>query len=229
MGVRRHGPGALDEPVVLGARFREVRRDGQPELEARPVERGRARVRRVRRDPEADAIGERGSDPLPVRLEARLEVIRPSEDLQVDDRSQPELVGGDCRRSGEACVRHRGHARGKALGGAKAGDRGHVLEVEPALSLHVQLEPRAEREPLAEAGVDRVLEVGVRVDEAGHDRALWEIVATVGREVVSRADGQDQAVADGDTAALDRGSVDGQDPVGRVDLRHGASLGPRRP
>ena len=41
----------------------------------------------------------------------------------------------------------------------------------------MQREPGREGEPVAEAGVDRVLEVRVRVDEAGDDRRVVEALA----------------------------------------------------
>ena len=53
-------------------------------------------------------------------------------------------------------------------------------KLDPALPLDVQRDPRPEREPVAEARIGRVLEVRVRVDEAGEDHRV--------REVLSRAE-----------------------------------------
>ena len=50
-------------------------------------------------------------------------------------------------------------------------DRRHVVEVEHVLALNVHPDPGHERKPVAETRVDGVLEVRVRVHEAGDDHA----------------------------------------------------------
>jgi hypothetical protein len=77
----------------------------------------------------------------------------------------------------------------------------------------VRREPRRERLTVAERGVDGVLEVRVRVDEARQDRGSREVLAAA--ELVARPDRLDPAVADGDGAVADGRALDGQDPVGR--------------
>ena len=71
----------------------------------------------------------------------------------------------------------------EALGGPEPGDRLHLGAGRARLALDVRQDPRREREPVAEAGVDRVLEVRVRVDEARHDRGAREVLA--GAELVA--------------------------------------------
>jgi hypothetical protein len=73
-------------------------------------------------------------------------------------------------------------------------------------------------ETVAEAGVDGVLEVGVRVDEAGDDRSVRERFVRP-TELAGVADGDDDAVLDRDAAARDRGTVDREDPVGGENRR----------
>ena len=194
-------------------------RPGRPSSRQARVELRRDRVRRVRRDAEPDAVGERAGDALAVRLEARLELLvgRP-EDLEVDDRAQAERVAGARGRADEAAVADRRDPRGQALGGAEPGDRLHVLEADPRLPLDVDQDPRRERQPVAEARVHRVLEVRVRVDEAGEDDGVRVLDAAP--ELVPRADRRDAAVLDRDRAVADRRPGDRQHPVRREDRAH---------
>ena len=63
-----------------------------------------------------------------------------------------------------------GDPGGEALGRAEPRDRLHLPGLDPGFPLDVDQDPRSERQPVAEARVHRVLEVRVRVDEAGKDR-----------------------------------------------------------
>ena len=76
----------------------------------------------------------------------------------------------------------------------------------------MELIQRREGEPVAEAGVDGVLEVRVRVDEAGDDHRAR--VMRPGAELVDGADRGDAPVLDRDGAPLDRRALDGKHPVG---------------
>src|SRR5262249_57810914 len=106
---------------------------------------------------------------------------------------------------------------GKALGGTQTRDVEEVLELEPALPLHMQPDPVAEvAEPVAEAPVDRVLEMRMGVDESGQDHRVGEPRALA--ELGGGPDGDDAASLDRNRAALDRGACDGEHPVCGVDL-----------
>ena len=84
----------------------------------------------------------------------------------------------------------------------------------------MQRDPPGEPEPVAEARVDRVLEVRVRVHEAGHDRRVLEALALA--EIRGAPDRDDPLALDRDRAVLDRRALDGQHPVGREDAHHGS-------
>ena len=148
--------------------------------------------------------------PLPLRV-GRVD----GEDLEVDDRPQPGVRRGARGRAGEAVVGDGRDARAQRLERAEPGDREHVLRVELRLARDVRPDPRAERQPVAEAGVVRVLEVRVRVHEAGHDRRLGEV--TLG---AAGADLDDPPVLVADDAAFDRRPVDREDPVRRYRRGH---------
>ncbi len=77
------------------------------------------------------------------------------------------------------------------------------------------LDPGPERLAVAEAGVDRVLEVRVRVDEAGHDRRVGVVALGAARRHLD-----DPAALEAHEPALDRRPVDGQHPVGRDSSVH---------
>ena len=148
---------------------------GSPSETASRYKLERRRVRRVRRDTEPDAVGERAGDAVAVRREARRHLLGArAEHLEVDDRAQAELGARGRGGAGVARVADGRDPRREALRDAEPCDRLHLVEREPGLALDVVREPRAEREPVAEARVDRVLEVRVRVDEARQDRRSLE-------------------------------------------------------
>ena len=192
-----------------------MRREGETELGARLVQPERAGVRRVRRDAEANPLRERVRDLLSDALEPlrRGRLVR-AEDLEVHDRPETQVGAGGGSRSAEAAVTDRRDPGAKALECAKPGACRHLLEADPPLSLHVQRDPRPEWKPVAEPRVDGVLEVGVRVDEAGKDHGLGKALALA--ELRRRADRSDAAVlSDRHCAVLDRRAFDRDDPVGR--------------
>ena len=78
--------------------------------------------------------------------------------------------------------------------------------------------------PSPKPGVDRVLEVRVRVDEARHDRRALEPLAR--SELRGRAHGGDPRPFDHHRAVPDRLALDGEHPVGGVD---GHSVAQRTP
>ena len=211
----------VDEELALGDALGEVRRLREPERGACLVELPCARVRRMRRDAEDEALGGEVRDP-PVELLEALERRRVgAEHLEVDDRANP----GDGRRLGrrarEAAVADRRDPRAEALERAVRRDRAHVVEVESPLALDMEPDPRRERLPVAEAGVDGVLEVRVAVDEPGDDRAALEPLATA--QLGGRPDGGDPpVVGDRHCAVRDRIALHGDDPV-RGDDPHRAS------
>jgi hypothetical protein len=131
------------------------------------------------------------------------------EHLEVDDRPQPQLRCGGRRRPGEAVVGGRRNPGAQRFEDAEAGDRGHFARLETVLPVDVRGDPRPERLPVAEAGVHRVLEVRVRIDEARDDRRIRVVPFCA-----ASGDLDDRAVLVTDEAAFDRRPVDGQHPVG---------------
>ena len=111
-GSPSSGPRPERVQLDLGLALGEVRADREARARPRLPELERRGVRRVRRDPEPDAVRQRAGDAVAVRREARLHLLGPGpEDLEVDDRPQPEL--GAARRGGArvAAVADRGDAR----------------------------------------------------------------------------------------------------------------------
>ncbi len=100
--------------------------------------------------------------------------------------------------------------------GAVGGDRDHVVELQQALARDVQGDPVREGKPVPEARVDRVLEVGVAVDEPRDDHAAGEALAAA--ELGRGPDAGDRAVV-GDRygPVRNRVALDGDDPVRRDD------------
>ena len=166
----------------------------------------------MRRDAGAHALGERGTRVLELLLELPHRLVRiRAEDLQVDDRAQSEL-GARVR----ACAREGGVADGRDPGGEalrrpEPGDRLRLLAADPRLALDVEPEPGREGPAVAEAGVDRVLEVGVRVDEPREDRGVREVLPRA--ELRDRSHRRDPVALDRHGAVRDRRPLDGQNPV----------------
>ena len=139
-----------------------------------------------------------------------------AEDLEEDGRTQARRGGGLRGGADEAAVADRRDAGAEALPGAELCDRAHVVERERVLAPDVQPDPRDERQPVAEARIDGVLDVRVAVDEAGDDHAAVEALPLA--ELGGRADGGDPAVVgDRDGSSGDRLPLDRDDPVGGED------------
>ena len=197
-------------PVGLGSGLREMGGDGEPELDRRRPELQGGRVRRVGRDPEANAVGERPGDSVAVGGEAGLHLVGTGpEHLEVHDRPETDLGTRRCGGPRVAQVAHGGDAGSEAFGCAEHRNRLHLLEGEPALPLDVDRDPALEVEPVGKAGIHRVLEVGVGVHETGQDRRALEMTLAA-----SRPDLDDSPVLPGDVRVTNRGAVDGEHPVG---------------
>src|SRR5690242_20090060 len=144
-----------------------------------------------------------------------------SEHLEVDDRTQPELRAR--RRGGatEAAVADGRDPGLETFERSRARDRLHLLDPDPGLALHVDEDPGSEREPVAEAAVDRVLEVAVGVHKAGEDHRLR--VALSPAELGDGADGADAAVLDSHRPVPDGRPLDWDDPVRGEDPHVGSA------
>ncbi len=160
-----------------------------------------------------------------VRKKPRLDLagVLP-EDLEVDDGAQSELCGRENGCTAEARVPDRRHARCEAVRRTRPRDRDHRVEVETSLALDVEPEPVEERKAVAEARIERVLEMGVRVDEPGKDGGAPEVLEVLAVELVGPPDSDDPPVLDRDTTVLDRRSLDRQHPVGAIDVQPRASV-----
>jgi hypothetical protein len=171
----------------------------------------------VGRDTDAHSVGEIGSDPLAVALEAIAQ--RAAEDLEVHDRAQSELSARDRGRTAEARVADSRNPRAETLERAEPRARFHLREADATFALGVDDDPVGEVESVAEAAVDRVLEMRVRTDEAGEDRCvrITRALADLG----DRADRDDASVLDHNGAVFDRCAFDRQHPVCGND--HGVS------
>ena len=162
----------------------------------------------MRRDADPDELVLAGGGAQP--LEADGGGVRVgAEHLEEDDRPQAELPAGGRGGARVAVVGGGGDPGAERVGGAGAGDREHLVELEQVLPPDVRLDPRPERLPVAEAGIDRVLEVRVRVDEAGHDRGVREVALAAPPGHLD-----DTPVLVAHDPALDRRPADGQHPVG---------------
>lgn len=139
-----------------------------------------------------------------------------AEHLEVDDRAHAEVCARRRRRAREARVRKGRHARAEALGRPQPRDGHRVTVQEPPLARHVEVDPRREGEAVAEAGVDGVLEVRVRVDEARKEDGVG-VAAPLALELRGRPDGLDTPVHDGDASTGHGLALDRDDPVGLVD------------
>ena len=135
-----------------------------------------------------------------------------AEHLEVDDRPQAELRTRDRGRAAVTAVAHRRHARGEAFGRSELGDVDVCLPADARLPLNVQRDPlRKVAQPVAEAAVDRIFEMRMRVDEPRNDGRIVE--ADPFAQLFGRADGSDAIVLDRNGATLDRRALDRQDPV----------------
>ena len=108
-----------------------------------------------------------------------------AEDLEVDDRPQAELCGGGGRGAREAVVGGGRDARGERVGGAAARDREHVVAGRAGSCARMCVASQGPNGvAVAEAGVDRVLEVRVRVDEARDDHGVGVVAfGAAGRDL----------------------------------------------
>ncbi len=135
-----------------------------------------------------------------------------AEHLEVDDRPQPELGCSHHRGAAVAAVADGRDAAREELGRAEPRDVDVLLPAQAPFALRVKPNPLGEiGQRVAEACIDGVLEVGVRVDEARQDRCV-RVVRSI-PELVGGAHRRDPAVFDRDRAALDRCAFDRQHPV----------------
>ena len=153
---------------------------------------------------------ERRLDALPVRLEAcgSRSLLVAAEDLEVDDARRPSSCQRERCGAGEARVADRRDARAEALGRSEPSDRDVVVPAEPRLSRDVVGEPLAKAKTVAEAAVDRVLEVAMRVDEAGEDDAPGVVSPAPSSSAGPTA--AMQPILYGDGAVRDRWALDGR-------------------
>ena len=137
------------------ARLGEVRADRDAEREAPAVDVERAGVRRVRRDADAAPARSPSSCAALRRRSARSATAGSTrEDLEVDDRPQAELGRGRRRRAGEAVVGRRRDPGAKRVEHAAAREaRASRRASSRLLRAACVRDPRAERLPVAEAGV----------------------------------------------------------------------------
>ena len=89
-------------------------------------------------DPDELSAGEAGGEALEA-LFGLADVG--AEDLEVDDRTQAELVRGPRGGTREAEVGRRGDPGAERVGGAPAGDREHLVGAEAPLALDVGRKP----------------------------------------------------------------------------------------
>ena len=230
-------PGALAGEQVrdLGTALGDVRRDRQAEL--------RRRLRRARSTPSTEHEERCRAAPAPrTRRSTRSRISakcceRPSrigaEHLEVDRCTQAELGARHRGGAAVAAVADGGHTGREALRAPELRDVDVLVPADPRLALDVQGDPLGEvAETVTEASVHGVLEVRVRVDEAGNDHRI--VVARAFAEIVGRADRGDQPVLDRrPRRPRSAGPRSGRTPVGGEDPVHGsvrlaASAGPRR-
>ncbi len=131
------------------------------------------------------------------------------EDLEVDGRPQPELARRCRGRARVAVVGRRRDPGGERVGDAAAGDRHHLVERERPLARDVRSEPGPELLPVAEARVDRVLEVRMGVDDARDDHGAVEVAVRP-----ATGDLDDLPVLPGNEAVGERRAVDREHPAG---------------
>src|SRR5205823_3019053 len=215
-------PAPIEQIAHLRFALGDVRRKRQAELGADPVDRRGDAVGRVRRDAQEDAVVEMvgGAEPKLVELLQGVGGLG-AEHLQIGDAAQPELIDRYCRSTAETAVPDRGDAGAQALGRPETCDRNVVLPPDPVLPFGMQPDPFREiGERIAKTGIDRIFEMGVRVDEAGDDCRVLE--ARTRTELGARPDRGYATVLDRHGSLLDRRALDRQDPVGGEHPVHGS-------
>ncbi len=151
------------------------------------------------------------------RVEDRLQLVHAAagvagplgllaEHLDRNQATKAELRRSHRRHAAKACVRDRRDSGPKALGRSQTCDREELVRSDTRLALDVGPEPGSERLPVPEAGVDRVLEVRVGVDEPRDDDAVRKALPLA--ELGGGADGDDAPAFEGDGTPLDRGACD---------------------
>src|SRR5262249_60442558 len=99
-----------------------------------------------------------------------------AEHLEIDGRAQPEVGARDGGRAAVAAVPDRRDARREALRRAEAGYVDVRVPADPRLALDVQRDPFCEvAQAVADAAVDGVLDVRVRIDEAREQDGVREM------------------------------------------------------
>ena len=137
--------GARREPLELVGALVQMGCEREVALETCGVELRRAGVGSMGRDAQTDAVGEVMLDTAAVVRESAVELRRVrSEDLEVDDRAQPEFGAGGDGGAAEAAVSDRGDARAQTLGRADPRNGDVLVPVDPALSFGVQPDPLRE-------------------------------------------------------------------------------------
>jgi hypothetical protein len=220
-------PGRIDEQILvcppgafaaqevgdLGAALGDVGRHREAQLGAGFIELDRNGVRGVRGDAGTNAVGERRARTVADHGEA-LECgsrLR-AEDLEVHRRAETQLRRCNRGRAAVAAIADGRHTRRETFGGAEPSDVDVLLPADSVLSLDVKRDPlRKVAETVAEAPIDGVLEMRVRVDESRSDHGVR--VPRPLSELRRGTNGGDAAVLDRDGAVLDRRSVDREDPV----------------
>ena len=220
-GDRLPRPAAVEEIAHLRLALGDVRRNRQPELRACAVDGRRDAVGRVRGNAEHHPVVEvrRGARAKLFELRQRLVGIGP-EHLEIGDAAEPQLVHRHGRRAAEAAVSDRRDPGAQALGGAEPCDRHVLVPTDPALSVSVQPDPLGEvGQRIPEAGIHRVLEVRVRIDERRDDHRV--VVKRPPAELVGVADVGDASVLDHYGPVLDRRALDRHDPISGENPVHG--------
>jgi len=142
-------------------------------------------------------------------LDDRAVVI--AKDLEEHDPAKTHVrARGRCGAT-EAAVTDCRDSRAEAFERPEASDRLHVIEIDPCFSLHVERDPGTEREPVAESGVRRVLEMRVGVDETGENHCVAVMLSRA--ELRGRADLNDGAILEGHGSVADRRSLHRNHPV----------------
>ncbi len=219
------GAGALADETAFGVALGDVNRHGE-RLGAGVRGNGAEKVvgygvGRVRGDAEPDEWGRVRPRPFELGPELRhgaVEVLGGrAEGLGVHDAADAHLVHGDDRGAGVAGVGVRGDAREQSFGDAEP--RGVEVVVRRHHRVLGRLErqnPLAEGQVLEEAAEGGELEMGVGVDEPGHQDRVAKVLVAAGGRARRRPDPGDAAVLDRDAGVLERGCRDREHPPGVV-------------